>query len=693
VVLADDWQCSQTGWVKDIHFWGSWKNGMTGQIDHFVLAIAADIPADPPAIPYSRPGTTLWEAEIWDFVPRPIDPPSMEGWYDPFTGEVIWNDHQAYFQYNIFLPESQWFWQEAGTTYWLNISAVLVGPTTAQWGWKSTQNHWNDDAVWAEWYSLNWVDLWEPSIPLTDTFWIQINQFGMLAGGGGSGWNMDGAGPWYFYPNTNWWNQWYYDHPFSYERKKVGRMVFDATSNDGITPGNMTVAVNWTTPAWSPNPEHPPIPPLTPAEELLYIGRRILFQGPVLPGMPQMYTLPFEISEYNPEWVSVDVQGTNFRIGVYEQGTIEHDCIQSLDLAFVITGGEPAVGACCYSDPLGYMSLCVQTTQQDCMNTYQGIYQGDGTVCQGMEGCCLPDGTCVDADALCCLNVLGGIPQGAGSACGVLMACCLSDGTCVMVDELCCDELGGIPQAPGMMCTQPAACCLADGTCVMADPLCCDELGGRSQGPGTVCTQPEACCVGDMCIMVDPLCCDEMGGIPQGPTTVCTVPEACCLAVGVCFMADPLCCDEMGGIRQGPGTACTVPQACCWQDGSCFMVDPLCCDDMGGVPQGPLPRAASRRLAAWRTGLASWPTRSVATRWAEFHEPGLAHSRKAAAYLTGWAATSARTSTRCAVSRWAAYRRVSAISALPQPSLAACKMVLARTLTRSAAVSSAALRQ
>jgi len=31
--LADDWQCSQTGPVEDIHFWGSWMHGDVGQIE------------------------------------------------------------------------------------------------------------------------------------------------------------------------------------------------------------------------------------------------------------------------------------------------------------------------------------------------------------------------------------------------------------------------------------------------------------------------------------------------------------------------------------------------------------------------------------------------------------------------------------------------------------------------------------
>ena len=49
--------------------------------------------------------------------------------------------------------------------------------------------------------------------------------------------------------------------------------------------------------------------------------------------------LTYVISEYNPEWVSVDVRGYNF---IIPDGWITHDRIarQSLDLSFVITGAE-----------------------------------------------------------------------------------------------------------------------------------------------------------------------------------------------------------------------------------------------------------------------------------------------------------------------------------------------------------------
>ncbi|MFW9817842.1 MAG: hypothetical protein ACFFEW_18145, partial [Candidatus Thorarchaeota archaeon] len=163
IALADDWLCTESGWIQDIHFWGSWMHGVTGQIQSFLVRIYSDIPADPPAIPYSKPGTLLWELEVTDYIiATPTDPPGPEGWYDPSAGLFIPDDHVDYMQYNIFLDSANWFYQAGGQIYWLSISALVADPTNTQWGWKSTSDRWNDDGVWAFWDEFNWIDLWEP---------------------------------------------------------------------------------------------------------------------------------------------------------------------------------------------------------------------------------------------------------------------------------------------------------------------------------------------------------------------------------------------------------------------------------------------------------------------------------------------------------------------------------------------------
>jgi len=159
IVLADDWGCIETGWVKDIHFWGSWMHGWDGIVDSFALSIHANIPEPPDS---STPGKTLQDWITSDFIVVPFTSPTPEGWYDPSAGEFFIDDHMTYYQYNIFLPESLWFWQEEGTIYWLNISAFVHDPYETQWGWKSTLNRWMDDAVWAFWGELNWIPMYEP---------------------------------------------------------------------------------------------------------------------------------------------------------------------------------------------------------------------------------------------------------------------------------------------------------------------------------------------------------------------------------------------------------------------------------------------------------------------------------------------------------------------------------------------------
>jgi hypothetical protein len=151
VVLADDWQCTETGWVKDIHFWGSWLDGdeSYGGIIDFTLSIHSDIPAGVGGLPYSRPGDLLWEHRIANFKATKLFPPTLEGYYDPLGDIVLPDNHQEYYQYDVYLPEDFWFWQDSGTIYWLNITASVENPTSpGRWGWKSSIDHFNDDAVW-----------------------------------------------------------------------------------------------------------------------------------------------------------------------------------------------------------------------------------------------------------------------------------------------------------------------------------------------------------------------------------------------------------------------------------------------------------------------------------------------------------------------------------------------------------------
>ena len=168
-VLADDFECAETGWIQDIHFWGSWYQGVTGNLIGFQIGICGNIPADPPDIPYSKPDNSTILADFFvdiaDIEVDSITSVLFEGFYYPDPLYPFWfeQDHNQYFQYNIFLPEELWIEQTAEEIYWLYITAIVeYADPYPRWGWKSSTDHWEDNAVYADLDELFWIDLWEP---------------------------------------------------------------------------------------------------------------------------------------------------------------------------------------------------------------------------------------------------------------------------------------------------------------------------------------------------------------------------------------------------------------------------------------------------------------------------------------------------------------------------------------------------
>ncbi|MEZ6319424.1 MAG: PEP-CTERM sorting domain-containing protein, partial [Phycisphaerales bacterium] len=52
------------------------------------------------------------------------------------------------------------FYQEAGTIYWLDLSVITLDPL-ARVGWKTSLDHFEDDAVWSV-AGLGWQELFDP---------------------------------------------------------------------------------------------------------------------------------------------------------------------------------------------------------------------------------------------------------------------------------------------------------------------------------------------------------------------------------------------------------------------------------------------------------------------------------------------------------------------------------------------------
>ena len=67
-ILADDFLCSQTGYVTDVHLWGSWKFDEVGEITRIELSFHSDDPVGPvggdPDNLFSKPDVMLWQYEF-----------------------------------------------------------------------------------------------------------------------------------------------------------------------------------------------------------------------------------------------------------------------------------------------------------------------------------------------------------------------------------------------------------------------------------------------------------------------------------------------------------------------------------------------------------------------------------------------------------------------------------------------------
>ena len=178
-MLADDWQCSKSGLVTDIHVWVSYMDDLYFVPDKVHTAIWSDDPVgdsgivgEDPTNTYSKPLDQLWHK---DWVPPEFSirywDEGPQGWYDPQFDIVdpqppldpaLNPDHRNVYQINMFLDplQEEVFSQVEGTIYWLEFS--VPEPIEGNIGWKQSDRPFQDDAVWRPEANENWEELYDP---------------------------------------------------------------------------------------------------------------------------------------------------------------------------------------------------------------------------------------------------------------------------------------------------------------------------------------------------------------------------------------------------------------------------------------------------------------------------------------------------------------------------------------------------
>ena len=151
-IVADDFPCTAAGTITNIQLWASYKADAS-PINNagFGLAIWTDVPAGNATIgtgpTYSHPGQLL--CSNW-FGPGEYTIASAgtgaEEFFDPTTGELSPETRIWHYDFKPKVP-----WCQKGSTdhpvvYWLSVYSQQ--PPGLLFGWKTSTNHWNDDAVY-----------------------------------------------------------------------------------------------------------------------------------------------------------------------------------------------------------------------------------------------------------------------------------------------------------------------------------------------------------------------------------------------------------------------------------------------------------------------------------------------------------------------------------------------------------------
>lgn len=171
VFLADDFECSETGFINDIHTWVSFKNDAAFIPDTVHLAIWSDDAVGDGGLPgeeidntFSKPLEPLWhgDSDTWDTRLWDTGP---QGWFDARDPngtmvEPVVPDHQQVWQMNFLFDDAEAFWQEKDTIYWLEFT--IQTPVEENIGWKESEDHFNDGAVWRTLAEPEWNELLDP---------------------------------------------------------------------------------------------------------------------------------------------------------------------------------------------------------------------------------------------------------------------------------------------------------------------------------------------------------------------------------------------------------------------------------------------------------------------------------------------------------------------------------------------------
>jgi len=167
-LAADDFSCTNASPITNLQLWGSWRQDLPEPNARFVLSIWSDAPAGA-GNSFSYPGRLLWSES---YVPGEYLATSVakgqEQFYDPSTGELSSETQVWLYSFTPKKPFCQKGSIQSPVTYWLSATAITPDGSDAFFGWKTSTNHWHDDAVFGQPDANGnpvWKELFDPTTP------------------------------------------------------------------------------------------------------------------------------------------------------------------------------------------------------------------------------------------------------------------------------------------------------------------------------------------------------------------------------------------------------------------------------------------------------------------------------------------------------------------------------------------------
>jgi parallel beta-helix repeat protein len=172
VVVADDFQCAETGPITDIHIWGGWLTEEADGINPdavFEVCIFLNDPEGPGGWSVPAEDEPAWchifgpdEYNTTLFYEKNEDDVTFwSPWDDDYFG-----DCSDIYQYDFCIDPEEAFQQEEGEIYWLSVREIGSEEDDYYWGWLTAWpwDEFEDDAVTIDMQSGEpyWDDLWYP---------------------------------------------------------------------------------------------------------------------------------------------------------------------------------------------------------------------------------------------------------------------------------------------------------------------------------------------------------------------------------------------------------------------------------------------------------------------------------------------------------------------------------------------------